>query len=280
MKPSAQHRQAAQAFDLVAGDYDSVYGEGGNPAMVWMRRENVTHLRSLFSPGSRLLEVGCGTGDEAVALARSGCSVVATDISPAMARLTAAKAVRAGVAERVQVLALPAGSLAALLVDRPFDGVYTSFGGLNCEPDLAGFGEALSRLVRPGGAVVCGVMGRFYLFEMLWYLARGRPRQSLRRLRGGWQEAPVAGRNGRQMHVATRYLGVREIHRAVGEQFVVEEIRALPLVMPPPYAAELYARYPGLIARLEGLDRALRRRWPFRLLGDHLVVVFRRLRNG
>lgn len=273
---SAQHHDAATAFDAVAADYDAVYGDDGNVAMAWMRRENLAYLKSLYPPGSRLLEVGCGTGEEAVALARAGCTVLASDVSPAMARLTMAKAARAGVADRVRALALPAGSLAALRPSTPFDGVYTSFGALNCEPDLTAFGRALADLVRPGGVVVCGVMGPVYLFEILWYLARGRLRQALRRLRGGWRPAPVAGRDGREMQVATRYLGLRQMGRALGAAFTVESVRALPLLMPPPYAASLYARRPDLVARAARLEGALRDRWPFQLLGDHQVIVSRR----
>jgi cyclopropane fatty-acyl-phospholipid synthase-like methyltransferase len=60
--------------------------------MAWMRRENVTLLEDTFPRGSRLLEIGCGTGDEALYLARRGRIVLATDISPRMAAETLAKA--------------------------------------------------------------------------------------------------------------------------------------------------------------------------------------------
>lgn len=286
--PQKQHAMAARAFDQIAADYDAAYGHagtlhragtdhpGGNAAMAWMRQENLTLLEATFPIGSRLLEVGCGTGDEAIALAQAGRSVLASDISPAMVRIASEKAAQAGLADRVRAVALAGGTIAALRPPAPFDGAYASFGGLNCEPDLQGFGEALSRLIRPGGAVICGVMGRAYLFELAWYLAHAEPRRAVRRLRGGWRLAPVAGVGAREMTVATRYLGSREMRQALGTAFTLERIRALPLLMPPPYAATLYQRYPTLVARLADWDRAWRDRWPWRLLGDHLVMVFRR----
>jgi SAM-dependent methyltransferase len=288
-----QHAIASRAFDEIAADYDAAYGHagtnhragthhradighrGGNAAMAWMRRENLALLEAAFPIGSRLLEVGCGTGDEAIALALGGRAVLATDISPAMAALAAQKAARAGIADRVRAVALAGGTIAALHPTAPFDGAYASFGGLNCEPDLECFGRALARLVRPGGAVVCGVMGRHYLFEIAWYLAHARPRRALRRMRRGWRQAPVAGVGSRMITVATRYLGHQEMQRALGEAFTLERTRALPLLMPPPYAASLYRRYPALVARLAEVDRTWRDRWPWRLLGDHLVMVFR-----
>ncbi|MBN1262717.1 MAG: class I SAM-dependent methyltransferase, partial [Anaerolineae bacterium] len=182
--------ETARAFDGVAGDYDAAYGPDGNAVMTWMRRESLAVLEATFPVGSRLLELGCGTGEEAVHLARAGRTVLATDVSPRMAAITAAKARDAGV--DLQGVALPASGIAALHPGTPFDGVYASFGGLNCEPDLGAVARGLERLVRPGGAFVTSVMSRYCLFEVVWYLAHGRPGRAFRRWRRGWQAAPVA----------------------------------------------------------------------------------------
>jgi ubiquinone/menaquinone biosynthesis C-methylase UbiE len=276
-----QYEQAAYAFDAVADDYDLAYGADGNLAMRWMRAENLKILRETFPPGSRLLEIGCGTGEEAVALASEAPrEVLATDVSPRMAAITLRKARRAGVGDRVQALALPAGGLAALQPATPFDGAYASFGALNCEPDLEAVASALARIVRPGGAFVCSVMGRTCLFEMLWYLLHGRPRRAFRRLRRGWQPAPVAGVDGREVSVATRYLGWLDMVRTFTPAFRVESALALPLLLPPPYADALWRRYGRRVAGLVALERRLRARRPFRALGDHVVLVMRRTGPG
>ena len=268
--------QVAAAFDRIAPDYDAAYlgmgDQGGNAAMRWMRQESLALLRATFPPGSRLLEIGCGTGDEAVALAREGRTVLATDISPGMVDQTRAKAVAAGVEGRVDAVAIAAAHLASLAIDAPFDGAYASFGALNCEPDLHAVGQALDRLVRPGGKVVLSVMGRTCLFEIAWYLAHGRPGRAFRRLRGGWHAAPVAGRDGVQVSVPTRYLAVGQLRRAM-PSFYVERMMALPLLLPPPYAASLYRRWPRLHRALQPIERCLRG-WPlWRRLGDHTVLI-------
>jgi len=269
--------RAAQAFDAVAADYDGAYGEYGNRAMAWMRAESIELLAEVFSDGSSLLELGCGTGVEALALARRGCKVLATDVSPAMAAIAGRKARQAGLQHRVCALALPAGSIRALKPSMPFDGAYASFGGLNCEPNLARVAEGLGQLVRPCGAFVCGVMNRTYVFEVLWYLLHGRSGSSLRRMQRGWLSAPVGGLGATNVAVLTRYLGLRQLRSAFAPWFRVEHVQALPLLMPPPYAASLYHRHARLVGRLERWDRALRSRMPLAMLGDHLVVVFRHL---
>ncbi|MGD8966782.1 MAG: class I SAM-dependent methyltransferase [Anaerolineae bacterium] len=267
--------ETAQAFDTVAPDYDAVYGPGGNAVMSWMRRESLALLKATFPPDSRLLEIGCGTGEEAVALARAGHQVLATDISPRMAAHTAAKACTAGLGGRVTALALPAGALAALRPRAPFDGAYASFGALNCEPQLGRLAVALHRLLRPGGAFVCSVMARWCLFEIAWFSLHGHPAIAFRRLRPGWQSAPVAGCHGTAVSVFTRYLSVGDVARAFDPSFDLERTMALPLLLPPPYLDEFYRQRRRLFDRLQPWERRLRGRWPFRCWGDHIALVLR-----
>ncbi|MGC9336152.1 MAG: oligosaccharide flippase family protein [Anaerolineae bacterium] len=267
----------ARAFDIVAGDYDAVYGPTGNAVMTWMRRENLQLLTDIFPPDSHLLEIGCGTGEEAVTLAQIGRRVLATDISPQMAAQAQGKAKTMGVGDRVRVLALPAGNLAILHPTSPFDGAYASFGALNCEPRLEKVATGLARLVKPGGHFICSVMTRWCPFEIAWYLLHGRPRVAFRRLQRGWQSAPVAGQESVEVSVLTRYLSVGDVTKAFAPHFTVEQTLALPILLPPPYLDTLYQRHRTLFDRLEPWERWLRGRWPWRLWGDHVVLVLRRV---
>ena len=52
--------------------------EARQPGDVYMRAVSLAALERAFGPGQRLLEIGCGTGEEAVAGA--GCCVLATDV--------------------------------------------------------------------------------------------------------------------------------------------------------------------------------------------------------
>ncbi len=136
-------------------------------------------------------------------------------------------------------------------------------------------GAALAKLIRPGGVFVTSIMGRTCLFEILWYLAHLRPRRAFRRLGGGWRLVPVAGEGAREVTVPTRYLTTRQVVAAF-PAFTVEQILALPLLLPPPYADSLYRRHADAFARLARYDRRLRDHWPWRELGDHTVLVLQR----
>lgn len=96
----------------------------------------------------RVLELGCGTGTNAIFLARAGFSVTAVDLSEEALRQARSKAEAAGVdIEFIQadVTALPdLGGAFPFVFDR---GTYHVVREIN----LAGFIETISKVVAPGG---------------------------------------------------------------------------------------------------------------------------------
>ncbi|MCS6845659.1 MAG: class I SAM-dependent methyltransferase [Caldilineales bacterium] len=273
-----QHVQTvATAFDRAAATYDAQYGS--NASMAWMRAEALAAMQRCFPPGGRLLEIGCGTGQDALTLRQAGFGIVATDISPAMVQQAQAKAAAAGVAD-IRWHVLPAGRLGELLDaygPAAFDGAYSNFGPLNGEPRLEPVAAALARLLRPAAALVATVMGRWCAWEIGWGLLHLRPRQALRRLHtaatGG--AANLAAPEG-ALPVPTRFYTPGEFARPFAEAFAVQEVAALPLLLPPPNLAHLWQRFPSLMQRLARAEPRLRGRRPFHSLGDHFLIVLRR----
>src|SRR5208282_69259 len=131
--PLTQLRDTQDAFDSVAADYDGP--RGNNPLIQDMREEMWRWLHKTFAPGSRLIDLGCGTGLDAVHLAKLGYQVTATDWSPRMVARTAARALKESVTAQVQALRLGAHELRGLDGDGAFDGAYSNLGPLNCVPD-------------------------------------------------------------------------------------------------------------------------------------------------
>jgi SAM-dependent methyltransferase len=270
------YRQVARAFNRIASGYDTAYGPGGNEVMRWMRRESLTVLQATFPPGSRLLEIGCGTGEEALHLARAGYTILATDLSPVMVVQTAAKARAAGLEDQLTTLILPGGRLEALRSPGSFDGAYASFGSLNCEPALPRLAAGLSDLLRPGSAFVCSVMARWCPFELFWYLLHAQPRSALRRRHRHWRPAQLVGADGLRVTVPVRYYSAKEITAIFDPDFILEQTQSLPLFLPPPYLAEVYRRHQNFFSYLERWEKRLCGHWPWCRLGDHLVLTLRR----
>ena len=271
--PADEHarlRDTRDAFDSVSADYD---GERGNNELIQeMRAEMWRWLDESFAPGSRLIDLGCGTGLDAVRMARAGHRVTATDWSAKMIERTAERAAADGVAERVGALAIGAHELEKLPGDREYDGAYSDLGPLNCVPDLDAVARECARLLRPGGSLVFTVIGRVCPWELALYIARGQFSRAAIRFRRGVVPVPLEGRT-----VWTQYFNPREFERIFAAAGLTRvSLRALGLFVPPPYLQAFADRHPAFVA---GLQRAEDRygAWPLlRSCGDHFLVVLRK----
>jgi SAM-dependent methyltransferase len=263
MGKSVQPQPAA--FDSMAEGYDaeftaSALGRVLRP-MVWER------FAACFAPGSSLLELGCGTGEDAIHLAQAGHRVLATDASPQMIDRARRKAEAAGVADRIRFQAVPMESLSALPGSEIFDGVYSNFGAVNCVPDLAALARLLAPRLAPGAPLVWVVMGRCVPWEMGWFLLRGDARRAFRRFRR-------AGSTWRGLTI--RYPTPRSCARLLDPHFVVSGTRPLGVILPPSYAAGWLERAPRARAWLARMERAMFERARGAGLADHYVLEARR----
>lgn len=274
---------SAEAFSRSAPLYES--DEEINPLARWTRRRSLAALDAAFSPGQRVVEIGCGTGIEAIHLARRGVFVVATDAAPGMIAALSAKVAAGGpahdVAGRIEPVLLPASRIGDLLErygPASFDGAFSSMGPLNCEPSLEPVAEALARLVRPGGRLVFGILNRYCLWETAWYLRALQPRIAFRRWGG---RAEATSRPAWQEEKFTCYYWNRStIERAFRPYFRVSLREGLPWFLPPLYLDGLVRRAPRLFRRIARIDRRFASRWPAYDIGDHLLIRFERLPCG
>jgi SAM-dependent methyltransferase len=121
------------------------------------RNPFVRLLDEAITADARIVEVGCGTGQMCLYLARADRVVVGIDLSRAALRLGAEAACRFGL-ERVRFVESDLRDPGV----RPgsFDVVYSS-GVLHHTPDPRASFARLARLARPGGAIVLGVYNAF-----------------------------------------------------------------------------------------------------------------------
>ena len=226
-------------------------------------------LDRAFQPGQRILELNCGTGIDAVHLARRGVRVVACDISPRMVELARQLSREAEVTDLVEFRVLDNESIGALAQEGPFDGAFSSFSGLNCVEDLPGVVRGLAFLLPPGARVVAGMMGRLVPWEIAWFLAHGKPAEAFGRLRRD---------RGREKagSVAVRNYSVREIESAFSPGFRLKRWEGLGIAVPPSYMEHWARRLPRVTTALSAVD--LRMGWVplFRNLGDGVLLEFER----
>src|SRR6266850_963594 len=261
-----QLRETRDAFDSVAADYD---GPRGNNALIQdMRSEMWRTLDATFAPESRLIDLGCGTGLDAVRMARVGHHVTATDWSQRMVERTRERAEREQLADHVQTIAVGAHELFRVDGQAQFDGAYSNLGALNCVPNLAEMAAQCARLLKPRAALVFSVIGRVCPWEIGYYALR----RNWARLRVRFAATMVPVSMNKQV-VWTRYYTPREFYGAFERQFALEHWRGLCVLAPPPYMTQMKEKHLRLYERLWRLDRRAAG-WPMlRNMGDHFVIV-------
>ena len=249
---------AALAFDAIADRFDERYGAWLSVAA--QRRAVYAALTRAFPEGSRLLEIGGGTGVDAAWLAGHGREVFLTDASPSMVRIARARIRRAEVVPAEELDRLDAG---------PFDGAFSNFAGLNCVLDLEPVARGLARLVRPGGRVLLVLFGVCAPGELVVQLVRRDLRAAVRRLH---HDAPA--RLGGS-HFIVRYHRPWEITSAMRPWFRLVRRKGIGVVVPPSAAEPWISRHPRLLGALEAIDRVIG--GPLAAFGDHVLYDFERV---
>lgn len=258
----------AHAFDRLAPSYDTLTG---GEAFLHQRRQTHDAFTRWLPPGCRVLEIGCGTGVDTEFLANAGLRVVACDPSNEMLSRTTRRLSSSAVGGRAGIL--PCGLeelprfLDALDHDQGFDAIVSNFGALNCVQSLAPLGVIARRHLRPGGAIVLGLMGRACLWESLYFAARGRLSLAARRRRD-----PVVVRVA-GVEVPTFYHRTRDVRNALGDGFTLDAVLGVGVMVPPPYLEARWQQVPARLRRATaGLDRAVAS-WPvLNQLGDHILT--------
>jgi ubiquinone/menaquinone biosynthesis C-methylase UbiE len=260
---------AGIVFDQLAPDYDrdftnSLIGRAQRNA-VWKV------LLNTFKPASNLLELNCGTGEDALFLARNGITVFACDASVQMISRAEQRLHNTVPTPPVVFCQLPTERLDELGSDVHFDGVFSNFSGLNCIADLSAVAASISKLVAPGDNLLLCFSTPFCLIETLYYLSRGDIKKALRRCSGKSQ----ATLNGLPLTVF--YPSLRRLRRSFAPHFDLVSVTGIGVAIPPSYLEPWARRHPfffPILCKLEGVLATL----PiFRTTGDHMLLRLRKV---
>ena len=267
------------AFDTIASEYDKSFT---HTALGRSMRERIwallTHRVTSSHPVSKVLELNCGTGEDALWLARQGWRVLATDVSAEMVEVARAKAAaqlsescqlsESSPAEKRLQFQMCSFTEISRFSGEKFDLVFSNFGGLNCASpeDLKKLSLDLQKLIAPGGVFVAVVMSRFCWQETLYFLLKGKPREAFRR----WNRKPVNAHLDEKITVPTWYFSPNEIQRYFSD-FQVKRVLPVGFWLPPSYLNPFFEKRPRLLGFLNFLEKNCTPAW-LAPASDHFLI--------
>ena len=257
------------SFDQVASKYDHEFVH--SPIGRFQRHRVWSYLEKYFRHKQTLeiLELGCGTGEDALWMANMGHNVMATDTSEKMIEIAAGKAKRSDNKANVSFTILDLEDINAYPEDRSFDMVFSNFGGLNCVSpgSLGSIMDQAFEMLNPGGRFVMVLMSQFCLWEWFYFRMKGNKEASVRRKGGGPLDVTLGG-----SAVKTWFYSPAGIKALAGEKFRVKKARPVGFFIPPSYLNNYFRNKSRMLGLLNNLERLSGGIGKMAGISDHFLV--------
>jgi len=254
----------AQAFSRTAEKYDAFADDHPNQAR--MRNKVYAHIQRFIPSGSRILELNCGTGTDAVELAQHGYKVHATDIAPGMLERLQDKVLQNNLGNLISFQKCSFTELHQVQ-GAPFDAVFSNLGGLNCIPDLSPVIKQLPKVLRPNGFITWVLMPPVCLWEMA-EIFRGHPCLAFRRFARNGTNAHLEG-----LYFTVYYFTPQKVLEWFGNEYDCLAIDGLSVITPTAESKNFAKRYTSLYRILSWLDDRLASHFPWRGWGDFFIIT-------
>lgn len=256
----------AEAFSRTAEKYDAFAVD--HPNQTRMRNKVYAHIQRFVPAGSRILELNCGTGTDAVALAQRGYKVHATDIAPGMLERLQSKVIQNNLGNQISYQQCSFTELDQVQ-GAPFDAVFSNLGGLNCISDLSPVITQLPIVLRPNGLITWVLMPPVCLWEMA-EIFRGHPRLAFRRFTRNGTRAHLEG-----LYFTVYYFTPKRVLKRFGDEYDCLAIEGLSVLTPTAESKSFAKRFRRLYRTLSWLDDRLAPRPPWHGWGDFFIITLR-----
>ena len=250
-------------FDVSAPNYDA---EFTTSAIGKMQREQVyfaLQVNKLVKSKSKILEINCGTGEDAIWLANHGHSVLATDASEEMIRVAKQKASGLNKLD-LQFQQAEFSALNTKYSTQKFDLIFSNFGGLNCvnKTVFKQLMEDFYSLLNPDGKLIFVIMGRKCFWERMYFLFKGNNKKAFRRM----SQSAISAELGNGAKQNTFYFSPSEIRSIAEPNFKLLSTKPIGLFVPPSYLNKFFLNKKYLLLFLFQMEKLFS---PFSFLSDY-----------
>ncbi|PQJ79343.1 class I SAM-dependent DNA methyltransferase [Polaribacter porphyrae] len=233
-------------FDIAAINYDAVFT---NSTIGKAQRNQVyKHLQNTLNSKSNqhILELNCGTGEDANYFNNLGHIVTATDISKKMIEVSKQKNKNSD----IEFKQLNIKEVNQLKNKKKFDIIFSNFGGFNClsKEEIASFFSSAKKILNQKGKIALVIMPKNTVWERIYFSLKGDYKKAKRRNTNNSIRANVDGIN-----VKTWYFNPKEI-KTIADGFSVKKIKSIGLFVPPSYLQSSFFGKKVIVSFLNKLD--------------------------
>ena len=251
-------------FDIHAQNYDTVFTHSSigkaqrNQVYKYLDR-HVTTTKSL-----QILELNCGTGEDAHHFHHQGHHIIATDISEQMIAVAQKKY------PDITFQTLDITEMTPTTFDQKFDVIFSNFGGLNClsAVQLQDFLKTSETLLTEQGKLILVIMPKHTLWERFYFLLKFQFKNAFRRNTKKPLYANVEG-----VQVPTWYYNPNEVTAFAKAYTKPKTTKPIGIAIPPSYLEPYFKNKPRFMKLLITLESWFQN--PFwAKYADHFLISF------
>ena len=262
-------QQAESAFSTQSVIFDELYS--GNTIINYKRERVRSHVLKLLQPGSLILELNSGTGEDTLFFAHKGHKVHATDISEGMQNELKRKVALSGLESRISTEICSYTRLFQLENSGPYDHIFSNFAGLNCTDELDKVLASFNDLLKPGGTVTLVILPEFCMWETL-LVFKGKFRTAFRRFFSS---------NGAKAHIEGVYFkcwyyNPSFVIKKLKDKFNLVGLEGLCTIVPPSYIEGFAEKHPKAYKFLKNKEDRLKSTWPWKYIGDYYIISLKK----
>ena len=256
-----------ESFDIAAHNYDEVFTHSiiGKAQRKLIRNH---FINSINKNAKNVLEINCGTGEDAIWLINQNYNVIATDISENMISIANTKVTHN---EKIFEV-LDCKEIEKRFSPNSFDLIFSNFGGLNClsQDELQLFFKSAKKILTEKGQLILVIMPKNTLWEQFYFLLKGKFSLAYRRKK----EMAIANVDG--IHVKTYYYNPKNIATIISKNYEIKNYKPIGFFIPPSYLEKFFKKRTKLLAILNFLENRITNFSFLSKYSDHYLLTLQK----
>jgi len=288
-------------FDQAAPTYDTHFTHSEIGKL--QRKLVYQQLKKQLKNSKNILEINCGTGEDAIWLAQQNFNVLATDISEKMIEVAQSKSNVTNLifkvldintlseeTENFDLLFSNFGGLNCLTKNElvlffkvldintlseeteNFDLLFSNFGGLNCltKNELVLFFNSAAKILTENGKMSLVIMPKNTIWEQFYFLLKLDFKNAFRRTK----KVILANVEGEK--VVTYYYNPKDIVTLAETNFEFIEVKPIGFFVPPSYLEPFFKNKKSVLNGLSFLENTIKNVAFLSKYSDHYIITLQK----